>query len=80
MMLRATDATLLNVTCCVRLHTLLRVVGSCCAKFESSQIFSYYTCKRTQQLPTMLRVAGQQKLRPFARGLNCLDSEPAHIL
>ena len=41
MMLRATDATLLNVTCCVRLHTLLRVVGSCCAKFESSQIFSY---------------------------------------
>ena len=28
--------TLLDVTCCVRLHTLLlmRVVGSCCAKFE----------------------------------------------
>ena len=40
MMLRATDATLLNVTCCVRLHTLLRVVGSCCAKFESSQILA----------------------------------------
>ena len=59
---------------------LLRVVGSCCAKFESSQIFSYYTCKRTQQLPTILGVVGQQKLRPFARGLNCLDSEPAHIL
>ena len=59
---------------------LLRVVGSCCAKFESSQIFSYYTCKRTQQLPTILGVVGQQKLRPFARGLNCLDSEPVHIL
>ena len=25
-----TDATLLNVTCCVRLHTLLHVVGCCC--------------------------------------------------
>ena len=29
--------TLLNVTCCVPLHTLLHVVGSCCAKFESGQ-------------------------------------------
>ena len=25
-----TDATLLDVTCCVRLHTLLYVVGCCC--------------------------------------------------
>ena len=25
-----TDATLLDVTCCVRLHTLLHVVGCCC--------------------------------------------------
>ena len=33
--------TLLDVTCCVRLHTLLRVVGSCGAKFETSQTFSY---------------------------------------
>ena len=29
--------TLLDVTCCVRLYILLRVVGSCCAKFETSQ-------------------------------------------
>ena len=27
--LRATDATLLDVTCCVRLHTLLHVVECC---------------------------------------------------
>ena len=35
-----TVATLeLDVTCCVRLHTLLHVVGSCCAKFETGQTF-----------------------------------------
>ena len=27
---------MLDVTCCVRLHTLLHVVGSYCAKFEIS--------------------------------------------
>ena len=31
--------TLLDVTCCVRLHTLLHVVGCCCAKFETDQTF-----------------------------------------
>ena len=39
---------MLDVTCHVRLHTLLRVVPvieSCCAKFETSQIF---------KLPTLL--------------------------
>ena len=34
-----TDA--LDVTCCIRLHTLLLAVGSCCAKFETGQIFRY---------------------------------------
>ena len=34
-----TDATLLDVTYCVRLHTLLHVVAYCCAKFETSQTF-----------------------------------------
>ena len=29
-----------DVTRSVRLHTLLRVVGSCCAKFETGQTFS----------------------------------------
>ena len=33
--------TVLDVTCCVCLHTLLRVVGSCGAKFKTSQTFSY---------------------------------------
>ena len=32
--------TLLDVTCCVRLKTLLYVVGSCCAKFETGKTFS----------------------------------------
>ena len=35
--------TLLDVTCCVRLHTPLHVVACCCAKFETGQ-----------QLPTFL--------------------------
>ena len=38
---------------------LLHVVGSCCAKFELIKLL--VTCKRTQQLPTMLH--------PFAQGL-----------
>ena len=32
--------TMLDVTCCVFLHTLLRVVGSCRAKFDTGQTFS----------------------------------------
>ena len=31
--------TLLDVTCCIRLHTLLGVVACCCAKFETGQTF-----------------------------------------
>ena len=31
--------TLLDVTCCIRLHTLLHLVGCCCAKFETAQTF-----------------------------------------
>ena len=29
-----TEATLLDVTCCVRLHTLLHVVACCCLLFR----------------------------------------------
>ena len=43
--------TLLDVTCCFRLHTLLHVVACCCAKFETSQTLAM--CKPTQQLPTL---------------------------
>ena len=45
------DATLLGVTCCVRLHTLLHVllcclvVGSCRAKFETGNTFKPTTPK-----------------------------------
>ena len=40
-------STLLNVTCCVRLHTLLHVVGCCCAKFETGLTFQ--PCNNSQQ-------------------------------
>ena len=33
--------TLFDVTFCVRLHILLHVVRTCCAKFETGQSFSY---------------------------------------
>ena len=45
-----------DVTCCVRLHTLLHVVGSCCAKFETGQTLSpVETDARTPHIvgPTM---------------------------
>ena len=50
--------TLLDVTCCVRLYTLLPVVGCCCAKFETGQTFSYVQTDATT--PTMLGVVCQQ--------------------
>ena len=54
-----TDATLLDVTCCVCLHTLLHVVGCCCAKFEISHTLSPVANGRKivgRQLPTLLDV------------------------
>ena len=33
--------TFLDSIYCVRLHTLLHDVGSCCVKFETGQTFSY---------------------------------------
>ena len=36
-----TTPNIVDVTCCVSLHTLLHVVESCCAKFETGQTFSY---------------------------------------
>ena len=53
--------TVLDVTCCVRLHTLLHDVvclGVVAQSLKPIKLLA--TCKRTQQLPTMLR--------PFARG------------
>ena len=35
-----TTLNIVDVTCCVRLHTLLHVVGCCWAKFKTGQTFS----------------------------------------
>ena len=59
--------TLLDVTCCVRLHTLLHVVGCCCAKFETGGTFRPVKTDRT-----LLSFNSQhcwELLRPFARSL-----------
>ena len=48
--------TLLDVTPCVLLHILLRVVGSCCAKFETGQTFSYVQTDAT----TLIIIVGHQ--------------------
>ena len=53
-----TDATLFDVICCVHLQPrrmLLRVVAQ-----SLKPVKLLATCKRTQQLPVMLGVAGQQ--------------------
>ena len=59
--------TLLDVICCVRLHTLLHVVGCCCAKFETGQTF-----RPVQTDATLLAYNSRhcwELLRPFARSL-----------
>ena len=62
-----TDATLLDVTCCVRLHAcclLLRDLRStsCCIRLHT-------TATRTQQHATLLAPQCWEFLRPFARSL-----------
>ena len=72
-----TDATLLDVTCCIRLHTLLHVVGSCCAKFETGQTLS---CVKTDATTpnivgsccVCLQVALVNFLRFFICCISCL--------
>ena len=44
-----TDATMLDVTCCVRWLTLMRVVAQ---SFKLVKLLA--TCKRMQQVPTLL--------------------------
>ena len=46
--------------CCM----LLRVVGSCCAKFETDQTFSYVQTDATT--PNIVGQKGWELLRPFA--------------
>ena len=55
-----TDATLLDITCSVRLHTLLHVVARCCAEPGTGQTFSYVQTDATSPnivAPTMLGIA-----------------------
>jgi len=60
--------TLLDVTCCVRLHALLHVVGGCRETFETVQTFSYVQTEATT-VPTMLGVVGQQRFVRLHRDL-----------
>ena len=58
--------TLLDVTCCVRLYTLLPVVGCCCAKFETGQTFSYVQTDATT--PNNVGSCLPTVFHPFAHG------------
>ena len=58
--------TLLDSIHCVRLHTLLHDVGSCCAKFETGQTFSYVQTDVTT--PNNVGSCWSTMLRPFAPG------------
>ena len=60
---------LLDVTCCVRLQTLLHVVVCCWELLRKvlKLVKPLATCKRTQQLPIWL---GQQRWDRFAVALN----------
>ena len=72
--------TLLDVTCCVRLHILLHVVGCCCTKFETVKLFS-------QQLLTFLlfrdrRSVAQQcwiRLHSFSNIVKAMNAHYAWI-
>ena len=58
--------TLLDATCCVRLYTLLLVVGCYCAKFETGQTFSYVQTDATT--PNNVGSCLPAVLHPFAHG------------
>ena len=63
------DTTLLDVICCVHLHTLLHVVACCwefsCSKFETGQTFSYVQAEATT--PNIVGpLQSRELLHPFA--------------
>ena len=68
--------TLLDVTCCISCTPsgrLLGVVGSCCTKFENSQIFSHVQMAAiTPNIvePTMLRVVASVNTEFDSRKMN----------
>ena len=68
-------ATLLDVTCCIHLHTLLHVVGSCCAKFETGQTFSNVQLLLDTTTPNDVGSCLQTILSPFAQGFSDNNDE-----
>ena len=72
-----TGATLLDVTCCVRLHSLLHVVGCCCVLLRKVWNRSNFSANDSQHFfcSVMTATMAQQcwdLLRPFARSLKKL--------
>ena len=84
--------TLLYVTCCVRLHTLLHVVACCCVLLgvvvqSLNPVKLLATCKQMQQAPTMLGVVASvctqlnivwdlSLLHPFSQACNTYATTP----
>ena len=71
--------TMLDVTCCVRLHTctLLHVVGSCRAKFETGQTFEPKTPNISFALWSLMHSVTM--LDPFAQFFPTLLGLRTHI-
>ena len=61
------DVTLLDVTCCVRLPTLLHFVACCCAKYEPRQT----SCKRTHNSQQCWELLANN-VASFFTGLYCV--------
>ena len=89
-----TTPTMLDVTCCVFLHTLLSVVGSCRAKFDTGQTFSPVQTDATllatmhvrtfkdSFLQPVLSISSNRHFHHFHISYNtpCLPPKPLHNL
>ena len=71
---------LLDVTCYVRLHSLLHVVGSCCAKFETSQTFKSPTPNLSFVLWSPKRLAQQCWIRLHSSSMLGIRTRITHSL
>ena len=71
------DATLLDVTCCVRLHTLLHAVGIVVAQsLKTGQTFSYVHCDGRNNVGSCCLTM----LRPFAWGFSLQEESTLKLL
>ena len=64
-----------NIVRCYLLRPFAHPVACCCAKFETGQNLA--SCKRMQQLPSMLGVVGQQS---FVRLHGALDIKQSRLM